>query len=127
MTIAYWIVFVLMFVPLGCAVYAKVTSGFSMQDNHHPREFMQQLTGAAARANAAQINSYEIYPVFVAAVIIAHLTGNASQSTIDLLAVLFLGSRLLFCYCYIKDYARWRSWVWFIGLICIAGLFVAAA
>lgn len=85
------------------------------------------MSGVSARANAAQQNSYEVFPVFAAAVIIAHLTGNASQSTIDTWAILFIISRIVFCLCYISDKALLRSLVWGFGLLCIIVLFISAA
>ena len=36
-----------------------------------PREFLAQATGVAARAHAAQLNSFESLPLFVAAVLMA--------------------------------------------------------
>lgn len=127
MTLAYWCLFILMFFPWICTIYAKKTGGFTVESNRNAREFFEKATGAAARANAAQLNSFEIFPVFAAAVIIAHLTGNAAQSTINLWAVIFVLSRIAYCYCYVADLARLRSMIWGVGLICIIGLFIAAA
>ena len=45
--------------PLVFAILAKVFGGFKSKDNANPREFLGKQTGAAARANAAQQNSYE--------------------------------------------------------------------
>lgn len=126
MTLAYWCIFILIFVPWVCAGYGKWITGFTGKDNHNPRAFMQKQEGVAARANAAQMNSYEIFPVFAAMVIIAHVTGNASQSMINFWAVVFVLSRIAFCYCYIKDLATLRSLVWGVGLVAIIALFVIA-
>ncbi len=127
MTLAYACIFVLVFVPWVCASYGKWIAGFDGKaDNLNPREFMQKQEGKASRANAAQMNSYEIFPVFVAMVIIAHLTGNAAQAMIDFWAVVFVLSRIMYCYCYIKGLATLRSLVWGIGLVAIIALFVIA-
>lgn len=127
MTVAYWCIFIVVFIPFIMALYAKFRAGFTPTDNHNPREFLSKISGVSARANAAQQNSYEIFPVFAAAVIIAHLTGNASQSTIDTWAILFVISRIIFCLCYIFDKALLRSLVWGFGLLCIIVLFISAA
>lgn len=96
MTLAYWSILATAFLPIGCAAYAKRLASFSWADNHDPRAFLARTRGKAARANAAQQNSYEIFPPFAAAVIIAHATGNAAQATINLWALLFVASRLAF-------------------------------
>ena len=61
-----------------------------------------------------------------AAVIIAHTSGNAAQASINFLALLFLFSRLVYIWLYIKDMATVRSIVWAVGLLCIVALFIAA-
>ena len=127
MTLAYWSILATAFLPIGCAAYAKRLAGFSWADNHDPRAFLARTRGKAARANAAQQNSYEIFPPFAAAVIIAHATGNAAQATINLWALLFVVSRLAFIYCYISDRPTWRSAVFGVNVLCIVALFVAAA
>ena len=71
MTIAYWCVVLVMFLPLIWVGIAKANgSGY---DNDRPREWLADQKGRAARANWAQQNSYEAFPPFAAAVIIAHL------------------------------------------------------
>ena len=126
MTLAYWCVFIALFLPLFCAAYAKKSGGFSGRDNHNPRDFMANTQGVAARANAAQQNSYEVFAPFAAAVIIAHTSGNAAQASINFWALLFLFSRLVYIWLYIKDLATVRSIVWAVGLLCIVALFIAA-
>ena len=127
MTLAYWCIFFAIFLPIFCAAYAKYRAGFSPADNHNPRAFLERAKGKAARANAAQQNSYEIFPPFAAAVIIAHLTGQAAQTTINLWALFFVASRLAFIYCYISDRPTLRSSAFAINLLCIIALFIAAA
>lgn len=126
MTLAYWCIFFAIFLPIFCAAYAKYRAGFSPADNHNPREFLARAQGKAARANAAQQNSYETFPPFAAAVIIAHATGNAAQGTINCLAVLFVLLRLAFIYCYLNDRPSLRSAAWSGAMLCTVLLFVAA-
>lgn len=59
--------------PMVFAYVAKMLGGFNVKDNTNPREFLARQTGAAARANAAQQNSYESLPIFLAAVVTALL------------------------------------------------------
>ena len=62
-------------------------------------------------------------PAFAAAVIIADIVGNAQPVTIDVLAVLFVTSRLLYIICYLADWAMMRSVVWFIGMGLVVSFF----
>lgn len=127
MTFAYWCILIACLLPLFCAAYAKKTGGFRFSDNHHPRDFLARTQGAAARAHAAQQNSFEAFAPFAAAVLMAHATGNAEQATVNTLAGLFILFRLAFIWCYIADKAALRSLMWAGGFICTVGLFVAAA
>ena len=109
--------------PLFLAGYAKFSSkGY---DNSSPREFLDKLQGRAKRAHYAQLNSFEAFPVFASAVIIAHLAG-VTQSHITILAIIFIISRILYGVCYILDKHNLRSTVWFGGFFCVLGLFISA-
>lgn len=128
MTIGFTCILIAAILPLACAFYAKVAAGFNFaRDNGDPRAFLARSTGIAARANAAQQNSFEAFAPFAAAVIIAHISGNASQATISTLALLFIAFRIAFIFCYLADKAFLRSLMWSGGFICIVSLFIAAA
>lgn len=128
MTVAFWCVLIAILLPLICSVIAKVSSGkFRPGHNHDPRDFLDRLEGLPRRAHAAQLNGFEVLPGFAAAVIIAHIAGNAQLVTIDVLAVLFITSRLLFIIFYLADLAVMRSIAFLVGLGLIIGLFVASA
>lgn len=126
MTIAYWCVFIAIFLPWFAAGYAKKQGGFTSEDNHHPRDFLNHIQGAAARANAAQQNGFEIFAPFAAAVIIAHATGNAAQGSINFWSCLFILSRILYTFFYISDKSMARSATWGAGVFCIIALFIIA-
>jgi len=100
-------------------------TGADGYDNHQPRIFLAKLTGWQQRANWAQVNAYEAFPPFAAAVIIAHLVG-VNQILIDTLAGIFLCARVLHGIMYILDKATLRSLVWTVGFLCVVGLFIAA-
>ncbi|HEX8596451.1 MAG TPA: MAPEG family protein [Pseudomonas sp.] len=128
MTVAFWCVLIAILLPIVCAGIAKFSSGkFSARQNHNPRNFLNNLEGLPARAHAAQLNSFEILPGFIASVIIAHIAGNAQLVTIDVVAVLFITSRLLYIIFYLADWAALRSMAWLLGMGLIVGLFVASA
>ena len=77
MTVALWCVLIAFLLPYLCIGIAKAGGKYRLQDNHDPRDFLDSLEGAPRRAYAAQLNSFEISPFFAAAVIVAHLAGNA--------------------------------------------------
>ncbi|WP_082627380.1 MAPEG family protein [Colwellia sp. TT2012] len=124
MTVAFWCVLIAIFLPYLCTGVAKFIGGkFGPRQNHDPRAFLETLEGFAKRAHSAQLNSFEVTPALAAAVIIAHMAGNAELVTINVLAVLFITSRLLFIICYRADWAILRSLVWFVGMALIASFF----
>ena len=121
MTFAYWCVALAMLLPILWVGMAK-TYGKGY-DNSKPREWLDKLEGKAARANWAQRNSFEAFPPFAAAVIIAHQTG-AAQMTIDILAGTFIVVRVVHGICYITDRSTARSFVWLAGFFLTLGLFL---
>ena len=127
MTLAYWMVLAAALLPYLGTTYAKFAEGGGRTyDNHAPRAQLETLPPRRRRAHWAQLNGVEAFPAFAAAVIIAHLAG-APQGRIDLLACGFVAARLAYTFCYIHDKATARSLVWAVGLVCVIGLFGAAA
>ncbi|GAB6404767.1 MAPEG family protein [Pseudomonas sp. MHK4] len=127
MTVALWCILIAIFLPYVCTGIAKASGGYRLSDNHDPRDFLESLNGLARRAHAAQLNSFEVTPAFAAAVIVAHLVGNAELVTLNVLSVLFITSRLLYIICYLADWAILRSLVWFVGMGLIVSFFVVSA
>ncbi|AJO81168.1 MULTISPECIES: MAPEG family protein [Pseudomonas] len=124
MTVAFWCVLIAIFLPYLCNGLAKFSGGtFGLRDNHDPRAYLERLEGFAKRAHSAQLNSFEVTPAFAAGVIIAHIANVAELVTIDVIAVLFITSRLLYIICYLADWAILRSLVWLIGMVLVASLF----
>lgn len=123
MTVAYICVLVSIFIPIILVAYAKF--GSKVYDNCRPRESLEKIGGRHKRAYDAQLNSYEAFPPFAAAVIIAHNAG-ALQSQVDTLSVSFVIFRVLYGICYVYDWPNWRSVVWLLAFACIIGLFVVS-
>ncbi len=127
MTLANACIIVAALLPIACAALAK-SRGFGKRrreggyDNHDPRRWMSSLQGWQARANAAQANSFEALPLFIAGVLAAQQM-QAPQDRIDLLAVGFIAIRLVYIAVYLADQATLRSVVWALGLGCSIGLF----
>ncbi|EJM17342.1 putative membrane protein [Pseudomonas sp. GM18] len=127
MTVALWCILIAICLPYLCAGVARFSgSKFGLKQNHDPRAFLDSLEGVARRAHSAQLNSLEVTPAFAAAVIVAHLAGNAELVTINVLSVLFITSRLLYIICYLADWAILRSLVWAIGMGLIVSFFVVS-
>lgn len=123
MTVAFWCVLIAIFLPYLCTGIAKFSSGYGPRQNHDPRGFLDSLQGFARRADFAQRNSFEVTPAFAAAVIIAANVGNAKPVTMDVLAVLFITTRLLYILFYLADWAALRSLAWALGMGLIAAFF----
>lgn len=119
MTIAYWCVLVIILFPYLFTVLAKTNKHFN---NHDPREYLNNISGWRKRAHYVQQNSFEVNPAFGLAVIIAHLT-QVDQFKLDLLAIAFVITRILYAVCYLIDKPSLRSLVWSLGMLCIITLF----
>jgi uncharacterized MAPEG superfamily protein len=124
MTTAYWCVLAAALMPYVAVSIAK--SGGERFDNSNPRLWLEKQQGFRARANAAQANSFEAFPFFAAAVIVAHLT-QAPQDRVDALAVMFVLARAAFIVFYVADWHWARSIVWTIGVVATITIFVSGA
>jgi uncharacterized MAPEG superfamily protein len=95
-------------------------------DNHNPRAQLSKMSGYHQRASWAQMNAWEAFAPFAAAVVIAHIQ-QVQPSTINAFAVTFLVARVAHGLLYIFDLAALRSVAWLLGFACVFGLFVVAA
>ena len=101
----------------------KLAVGYAMQkakggyNNHHPRMQQASLEGFGARAVAAHQNCFESLSVFSVAVLTALVTNHISL-LMQILAIIYIFSRFIYIYFYLKDLASLRSLTWFVGFIC---------
>ena len=128
-TMAYWCVLIAALLPIACAALAK--SGQMTKppnqggyDNNNPRAWLAKQTGSAARANAAQSNSWEALPIFAAGVLSAEFL-QVPQGRIDMMAMAFIACRVVYIGLYLGNIAPMRSVVWTAGLLLSLGLFFA--
>ena len=129
-TLAYWCVLVAALLPIVCSGIAKSGSfgkprrdgGF---DNNHPRAWLAAQTDWRARANAAQANSFEALPLFLAGVLVAQTSG-ARPVVVDALALAFVALRVLYIACYLADRDLLRSLAWTAGMAVTVALFFSA-
>ncbi len=128
MTIALWCVLAGAFLPIIWTGYAKFTgTGSGPRENHNPREFLETLTGGRKRANWAQLNSFEAFPPFAAAVIIATYLGKMDPAQLNALALAWVGLRLVYGVLYIADRAELRTLSWAGATACWVAMFVLSA
>jgi len=124
MTIALWCVLVAALLPYLATTIAK--AGGSRYDNRDPRAWLGRQEGFRLRANSAQLNSFEAFPFFAVAVIVAQML-QAQQDRVDALAVIFIAARVAYLACYLANWHWMRSATWLIGWLSCIILFVSAA
>lgn len=129
MSVANYCILAACVLPVLCAGLAK-SKGFGKRrrdggfDNHSPREWLARQSGWQARANAAQANSFEALPLFIAGVLAAQQM-QVGQARIDMLALSFLTFRLFYIALYLADQASLRSLAWAAGFASSVALFFA--
>ena len=123
MSIAFWCVLAAAVLPFAFTLAAKWSRSY---DNAAPRKWLETTTGWRQRAHWVQLNSFEAYPPFAAAVIIAHLCRGPAAGS-DALALLYVALRVGYGLCYLANAATLRSVLWFAANLCVIGLFLFAA
>jgi uncharacterized MAPEG superfamily protein len=93
--------------------------GASARDEPRP-----PLTGIPGRLERAQRNFLETFPLFAAAVLIAHLAGRSSWMTVWG-AHLYLWGRVVYVFVYAAGVPYLRSLVWNVATLGIALLLLA--
>ncbi len=129
MIAAFWCVLFAGILPYLCSYAAKFGSADDAAgrfDNHEPRAWAARQTGRRARANAAQANSFEAFPLFAVGVLICVIQ-HVPVATIDLLAIVFVVARIAYIAAYLGDRPSLRSPIWAIGFLATVGLYVVAA
>ena len=119
MTAAYWCTILSIIITYAFTGIAKFAQG--KYDNSSPREQLNNASGWSKRAYWAHLNSLEVMPQFIGAVIIAHLT-EIPQINIDYASFAFIILRIAYGVFYILDWAWYRSYCWLAGMFIIAYL-----
>lgn len=113
-----WCLFIAVLLPY----IAKIPLAIAMNkaggyDNNHPREQQANLTGFGARALAAHQNAFESLIIFSAAVLLAVAT-NTTGETIQLLAMVHIGARIIYNVLYLINIGVLRSLSWVVAIGC---------
>ena len=125
MTTAYWCILIAAVLPYAWVTIAKASG--QRYDNRDPRSWLaRQDNPRALRANGAQLNAFEAFAPFAAAVLMAQ-AADVDPARIGLLAMVFVGLRVLHGVFYIAGIAALRSLVWAGGYGIVVWLMVQAA
>lgn len=118
---------ILCILPLACAWIGGYhrQKQFGSVDNKEPRIQSLKLTGAGARAVAAQANSWEALAVFSAAILAVFISGIDMQRIATLVQV-FVALRIVYIGVYLANQDKLRSLIFLIGMgICIYLFYLA--
>ena len=124
MTTAFWCILAAGLLPYAATLVAK--GGAKDFNNADPRAWLQRQEGFRHRANTAQLNSFEAFPLFAAAVLVAAYL-HAQQARIDMLALGFIAARVAHLIFYLANISTLRSLAWLAGMVCVVSIFLAAA
>ncbi len=125
MSIAYWCILIAAALPY--VWYGVARAGAGKIDNRDPRGGMSKQTDPRSyRANCAQYNAFEAFAPFAAGVLMAQFAG-VDPGRISMLAMIFVGFRILHGVFYVTDTHALRSLCWFGGLVCVVMLMAQAA
>ena len=128
MTIPFWCLLIAAVLPI---MWSWVSGYYRNKqlgtvDNKNPRAQNAQLTGAGARAVAAQQNAWEALAIFTAAVFVSHSLGaNGEQAATA--SMVFIAARVLHGVFYLMDKDVLRSLSFLVGFGCSLWLFFMAA
>ncbi|MEB3219778.1 MAG: MAPEG family protein [Nostocales cyanobacterium 94392] len=114
------VAFLLIYFPFLAVAFARIGVGY---DYYAPRTMFEKLPPYAQRATWAHQNSFETFPIFAAAALMAYVTGVNSPIS-AWAALTFITARLFYSVFYISNIPLLRSLMYAIGLVCSCTLFV---
>ena len=124
MALAYWCILIAALLPYLWVGIAKESG--ERYDNRNPRAWQaRQDNPRSQRANAAQLNAFEAFAPFAAAVLMAQAAG-VDAARIGQLAVAFVVLRVLHGLFYVLGIAALRSLAWAGGIAVVVWLMLLA-
>lgn len=125
MFIAYCCILIAACLPYVLAVLAKTAApGYNNKD---PRGWVSKQDSYRVRnAYAAHLNSFEAFPAFAAAVLMAQLAQVDAQH-VAWLSLAFIAFRILHGLFYVTAQQALRSLSWLGGFACVVALMLSAA
>ena len=122
MAMAYWCILVAALLPYLWTAIAK--TGAPAYNNKDPRGWLAKQDSRRVRnANGAQLNAFEAFPAFAAGVLMAQFAG-VDPGRIGVLAMAFVGFRVLHGVFYLTGTHWLRSLAWTGGFACVLALLV---
>ncbi|EPF81603.1 MAPEG family protein [Acinetobacter rudis] len=119
-----YLILIACLLPYVFSLLARLFGGFKVEDNQDPRAFFAKTTGLAARANAAQQNSFESLPLFIAAVLMAEYM-VIPQILIMMMGIAYIVLRILYGICYLANWSSLRSVIWVLSMACPIWLLIS--
>ncbi|MCL1635923.1 MAPEG family protein [Luteimonas sp. SX5] len=124
MTIPYLCILIAALLPYLWVSISKASG--QRYDNRDPRGWLaKQDNPRAHRANSAQLNAFEAFAPFAAAVLMAQAVG-IDPIMISALSLVFIATRIVHGFLYLANLAVWRSLVWGVGFVSVLALMVLA-
>lgn len=112
----------LIYLPRGFVVagQAQREEGY---DNANPRDQQARLEGKARRAQAAHMNAFEAFMIFLGGVLVVQTTvpGSALAGT---LCITFILARVIYTFAYIYDRPNLRSAIWVLATLSALALYL---
>ena len=112
MVMAYWFILIAALMPY---TVVQIARGKNF-DNAKPRDTYANAEGKQKRAYNAHVNSFEVFPFYAAAVLVA-LQAGMDGWLLNTLAGLWLVARAAYIYAYLKDMPAWRSRVFGVAML----------
>jgi uncharacterized MAPEG superfamily protein len=122
MPTVFWCILAAAILPILSVFPAKLNKSF---DNARPRDPEYWRDGFRARAQGAQANGFEAFPLFAVAVFVG-LNQGGDPHWIDRLAVLFVLLRIIYIGCYWADRATPRSLAWAASFLTSLAIFTSS-
>jgi uncharacterized MAPEG superfamily protein len=117
-TIAIWCILIAATLPYVAFGFVKGL------DPNEPRVGVGGLVGQTARAYGAQLNGFETFPLFAAAVIVAHILGGPSR-IVDILAIVYILVRIGHMAAYIAGRQSLRSAAFGVSQLVAVAIFIS--
>lgn len=123
MSFPIWSILIMGLLPLFSVMPAKFTGRY---DNANPRDPEYWRIGFRLRARSAELNGYEAFPLYAAAVLVG-LNYGGDMSWIESLCGLTIAMRIIYILCYWTDRASLRTLAWTVAFLATLGVFTSPA
>lgn len=117
MLLVYWFVLIAGLMPYTVVPIARGRDF----DNSKPRDVHEHSEGLRKRAYGAHLNSFEVFPLYAVAVLVAVHAGS-DATVLNWLAGAWLVTRAAYIAAYLKDMPTVRSSLWGTGMFLVVAI-----